>query len=213
MAYKFKALVVDDMPQMVKSFDIYQKYLKVKKNIDIDFKAIHSEEDYDENEAFDILLVDYNLKHGFFNNDKTLGNQFIESFRKKNKISKIIFYSSEFEYDVDAKRYKFNFPAKEIFNLINDLQVDKIAAKDNFNMMLEVIAECCEELDIVPLILSRTLSQYKEKDISVTYTDLEGEEIEVASLLEDIIKDSKRGRAFKEQLVETVMTVLFNYKY
>lgn len=213
MEYKFKALVIDDIPQIAESFKIYKQYLKVRRNIEIDFKVISNEEEYDDNETFDILLVDYNLKHGFFTSDKALGNEFIEQFREKNKISKVIFYSSEFEYNKETKRYKLPLAVKEIFDLINILKVDKIVAKDNFDMMLDVIEQCCNELDVIPLILSRTIVEYERQDIDISYTNLNGQDVKISSLLSDIIEDNEQGKAFKEQLVQTVMTVLLNYKY
>ncbi|PCN43182.1 hypothetical protein B9C88_17175 [Brevibacillus laterosporus] len=213
MSYNFKALVIDDLPQQASTFETYKKYLKRKENIDIEFKVIHNESQYDENEPYDILLVDYNLRHGFFNCEKQLGNEFIESFRKKNKICKVIFYSSEFYYSPNNKKYKIPLADKDLFDLINDLQVDKIASKDNFNMMIQVIKECCMQLDILPLLLSRTLSEYKKKDITVSYTNLQGEEIDLSTLLDDIVHDNEQGKQFRKQIMDTILTVLFNYKY
>lgn len=213
MEYKFQVLVVDDDPQIKNNFNAYKKYLIKNHDLDVNFTVINNESEFNLNIPYDILMVDYNLKHGFFNSAKQMGNEFIEEFRKKNRVSKIIFYSSEFEYNNETKKYKFPLPDREIFELINDLKVDKISSKSNFEMMVEVIKDCCEDLDIISLILSRTLSEYEANDISVNYTNKKGEDIEVSTLLKDILFDNEQGKEFKKRVIETVLSVLFKYKY
>lgn len=213
MSYVFKALVIDDQVQIAGIFETYKKVLKKIHNLDIDFTIVNNEADYNSDEPYDILMVDYNLKHGFYNSDKQLGNEFIEVFRKKNNVSKVIFYSSEFEYNTEKRKYKFPFADKDIFDLINVLGVDKVTAKHNFDMNIEVIKDTCEQMDILPLILSRTLAEYKKNDIQVSYTNNNGEEIEVSTLFKDLLNDNEHGKQFRKEIIETVLTVLFKYKY
>jgi hypothetical protein len=211
--YKFQILVVDDDPQIKHNFNSYKKFLIKKHGLDVDFTVINNESEHNQNIPYDILMVDFNLRHGFFNSSKQLGNEFIEMFRERNRVSKVIFYSSEFEYNNETKKYKFPLVDKEIFEVINKLQVDKIASKSNFEMMIQVIKECCEDLDVISLILSKTLREYKANDISVNYTNIEGKDIELSSLFEDILFDNEQGKEFKKRVIETVLTVLFKYKY
>jgi hypothetical protein len=213
MEYKFQVLVVDDDLQIKHNFISYEKILMKKYNLMVEFTVINNEKEYMEGVPYDILMVDYNLKHGFFNSKKQLGNEFIEMFRKKNKVSKVIFYSSEFEYSIDTKKFNFPLADKEIFELINKLQIDKVAAKSNFDMMIQVIKECCEELDIITLLLSRTLKNYETNDISVNYTNIEGKDIEISSLLTDVLNDNAEGKEFKKRVIDTVLSMLFKYKY
>lgn len=213
MSYKYKVLVVDDEGLISAIFDKYSKDLKRRSGLDVQFSIIQNETQYNINEPFDILMVDYNLKKGFFNSSKQLGTEFIQMFREKNRISKVIFYSSEFEYHPVTRKYKFPFSTKEVFDLINVWQVDKIASKNNYEMMIEVIEDCCKQIDLLPIILSKILSEYRENEISLAYTNIKGEDIDITSLLNDLLIDTEEGKYFREQIIKTVLTVLFKYKY
>jgi hypothetical protein len=213
MSYQYKVLVVDDESLIVASFEKFSKDLKKKSDLDVTFTIIQNESEYDSNEPFDILMVDYNLRKGFFNSSKQLGNEFIEMFRKRNQVSKIIFYSSEFEYHNGLKKYKMPFNTKEIFELINEWRVDKIASKNNYDMMVRVIEECCNQIDLLPMVLSKTLNQYRKNDINIGYTNLDGEDMDVSTLFNELLNDSQEGRHFREQVIKTVLTVLLNYRY
>ncbi|MBP2002389.1 hypothetical protein J2Z69_003462 [Paenibacillus shirakamiensis] len=213
MSYKYKILVVDDESLIAANFEKFSKDLKKKSNLDVGFTIIQNENQYDINEPYDILMVDYNLRKGFFNSSKQLGSEFIETFRSRNQISKIIFYSSEFEYHPVLRKYKFPFSTKEVFELINIWQVDKIASKNNYEMMVEVIADCCKQMDLLPMVLSKTLNEYRKNDIGLAYTNTKGEDIEVTDLFNDLLNDSEEGKHFREQVIKTVLSVLLNYKY
>ncbi|GGH11319.1 hypothetical protein [Paenibacillus segetis] len=213
MSYTFNILVIDDQIQIHGIFETYKKYLKKKYDLDVEFTIVNNEDEYDEEEPYDILMVDYNLRHGFYNSDKQLGNEFIEEFRQKNNVSKVIFYSSEFEYDPLKRKYKFPFANKDLFDLINILGVDKVTAKNNFEMTIQVIKEACEQMDILPLILSRTLAEYKKNNIEVSYTNINGEDINVSTLFKDLLNDNEQGKQFRKEIIETVLSVLFKYKY
>jgi len=210
MEYVYKVLVIDDEVQIKAACNSYRKYLN-QSNIDIQFDIINNEANYNEKEPYDILMVDYDLKKGY--SDKIMGDKFIKKFRQKNRISKVIFYSSSFEFDEDNKKYKFPFSPKQCFELINIMQIDRIAYRNNFNMMVDVIKSCCEQLDILPIVLSRVLDDYKKEDIGVSYTNLKGEEINATVLVEDIMNDTLEGKYFREKLTNTVLSVLLNYKY
>lgn len=210
MEYNFKALVIDDEVQILSAFNAYERYLE-KDGIHIDFDVINNEKNYDEKKPYDILLVDYDLKKGY--SQKVMGDDFIQKFRKTNRISKVIFYSSSFSYDDVEKKYSLPFSTKQIFSLVNELKVDRIAYKNNFNMMVDVIKSCCEEIDILPVLLTKMVSKYKDADIKVRYTNSEGEEINVTELIDELLNDSKEGRIFREKITDTIMSVLFNFEY
>lgn len=209
--YKYRALVIDDEVQIDQNCTIYKKYLKLNYNIDIDFDVINRENEYNENKPYDILLVDYDLKKGFCSDNKFMGDLFIKKFRENNKISKVIFYSSAFRYD--TKKYDFPFSDKDTFDLINNLQIDRIADKNNFYMMIEVIKSCCEKIDVLPVLLSRLISEYGEEDIKITYTNKDGTDIPLSEILNDILQDNDQGKKFREQIIDTVLSVILKFHY
>lgn len=211
--YNYNILVIDDEKQMIATCEVYRKMLIKKHNLLVNFDVINSESDYKAKVPYDILLVDYDLKKGFSLDNKLMGDEFIKRFREHNKISKVIFFSSSFKYDEEKEKYDFPFKPKEAFNLINDLQIDRIADKNNFFMMIDVIRSCCERVDVLPVLLSKLLEEYKEEDIEVTYTKTNGEEILLTNLLDDVINDNEQGKIFRKEIIDTVLSVILNFKY
>ncbi|QZY56486.1 hypothetical protein [Crassaminicella profunda] len=213
MSYKYRALVIDDEIQIKSVCDTYAQYLKELHDIDIKFDIANNESEYDETKPYDILLVDYNLKKSFNFANKNTGDGFIEKFRTKNRVSKVIFYSSSFVYNQDKGKYTFPFEGKEAFDLINKLQIDRIVPKDNFDMMIEVIESCCKQMDILPLTLTKLLKEYRSEDIHINYTNKAGEEIEITDLINELLNDTEEGRNFRERILKTVFSVLLNVNY
>ncbi|EAG6387975.1 response regulator, partial [Listeria monocytogenes] len=116
----YKILVIDDEIDIKSNYAVYKQYIK-KEEIDTEFTFVSSTKELDkvQKDTFDILMVDYNLQNSFFSETKPniAGTDFIKSFREENRISKIIFYSSEFEYSNSEKKYHLNLKDKEIFDL------------------------------------------------------------------------------------------------
>ncbi|GAA0759024.1 hypothetical protein [Clostridium sartagoforme] len=211
MKYKYNALVIDDEVQIKILCNTYKKKLKVDYNIDIEFDVINNESDYDSNKIYDILLIDYDLKKGYSEN--VMGDDIIRKFRMKNSVSKIVFYSSSFIYDTDNRNYDLQLPHKDIFELINNYGVNYIAYKNNFPMMIDVIKKCCENIDVLSQLLIKLTSEYKEEGIEITYNNLQGNEVMVESLIDDLLKDTDEGKNFRKQVTETILSTLLNYKY
>lgn len=214
MEYVFQALVVDDESQMNGYFDVIKMELK-DAGIDINFDIARDEKAYQEfinSKNYDLLLFDFNLTRGY-SIDKPHGNEFIKEFRKDNRISKIIFYSSSFIYLDAKKKYSIGLPEKEIYDLINDFQVDKIVSRENISMMKKAIKDCCEELDILPVMLTKMLLQYKKAGITTMYIDSNGEEIDANELISEIMKDKNEGRLFKERFTKAILNTVFSFKY
>lgn len=211
MDYYFKALVIDDEVQMKDTLDIYKQYLSTKHNVNVDFELINNESQFNIKKPYDLLLVDYDLKKGFSKTTQ-LGDEFIHEFRKINKVSRIIFYSSSFIYN-QRNKYELPLATKEIFNLINNLKINKIADKNNFDLMIDVIKDCCDDMDILPLMLSKFVSEYKKMDITMSYTNSKGEDMEVQDLISDLLNDSLEGRHFRKQLTETMINTLLKFRY
>ncbi len=211
MKYKFKALVIDDENQINKLCDSYEKILKMKYDIDIEFDVIENENDYDANKLYDILLIDYDLKKGYSQN--MMGDDIIKEFRKKNTISKIVFYSSSFIYDPENRTFDLQLPDRDIFELINDYGIDYIAYKNNLNMMIDVIKKCCDKTDILSQLLIKLVEEYGKENIEITYNNLNGNEVMVTSLIDDLLRDTDEGKQFRKQVIETILSTLLNYKY
>ncbi|EAC2977785.1 hypothetical protein EIP30_15220, partial [Listeria monocytogenes] len=184
---------------------------------DTEFTFVSSTKELDkvQKDTFDILMVDYNLQNSFFSETKPniAGTDFIKSFREENRISKIIFYSSEFEYSNSEKKYHLNLKDKEIFDLINLYKIDSIVSKNNFDMVVHSIIDNIRDLDPIAKLLINTRDKYDQRDSQLYYTTSDGEEMNIEQLLQEYQADSKRGKEFKEQLLSTIVTLLLEYRY
>ncbi|EAD4658370.1 response regulator, partial [Listeria monocytogenes] len=209
-------LVIDDEIDIKSNYAVYKQYIK-KEEIDTEFTFVSSTKELDkvQKDTFDILMVDYNLQNSFFSETKPniAGTDFIKSFREENRISKIIFYSSEFEYSNSEKKYHLNLKDKEIFDLINLYKIDSIVSKNNFDMVVHSIIDNIRDLDPIAKLLINTRDKYDQRDSQLYYTTSDGEEMNIEQLLQEYQADSKRGKEFKEQLLSTIVTLLLEYRY
>lgn len=216
MSYSYKILVIDDEIDIKSKYAVYKQYIK-KEEIDTEFTFVSSTKELDkvQKDTFDILMVDYNLQNSFFSETKPniAGTDFIKSFREENRISKIIFYSSEFEYSNSEKKYHLNLKDKEIFDLINLYKIDSIVSKNNFDMVVHSIIDNIRDLDPIAKLLINTRDKYDQRDSQLYYTTSDGEEMNIEQLLQEYQADSKRGKEFKEQLLSTIVTLLLEYRY
>ncbi|MCS17885.1 response regulator, partial [Listeria monocytogenes] len=212
----YKILVIDDEIDIKSNYAVYKQYIK-KEEIDTEFTFVSSTKELDkvQKDTFDILMVDYNLQNSFFSETKPniAGTDFIKSFREENRISKIIFYSSEFEYSNSEKKYHLNLKDKEIFDLINLYKIDSIVSKNNFDMVVHSIIDNIRDLDPIAKLLINTRDKYDQRDSQLYYTTSDGEEMNIEQLLQEYQADSKRGKEFKEQLLSTIVTLLLEYRY
>ncbi|EGO5015765.1 response regulator [Enterococcus faecalis] len=215
MEYVYKILVVDDSADIANSFKVYQDFLK-DKGFKVEFSLASSKKELAEKlkRTHDILMVDYNLKNGFPSSDNYDGTDFIKEYREKNKISKIIFCSSEFSYDEkNEKKCKLNLQSKEIFDLVNIYKVNCIVSKNNFNMLIDSIAENLCDLDPITKLLIDTKEKYSGETDNMIFTDSNGEEVGITRLLDEYLNDSSIGREFKDQMMKTIVTLLLEYRY
>ncbi|MBC1785983.1 response regulator [Listeria welshimeri] len=216
MSYSYKILVIDDEIDIRTNYAVYKQYIK-KEEIDTEFTFVSSTKELDkvQKDTFDILMVDYNLQNSFFSEIKPniAGTDFIKSFREENRISKIIFYSSEFEYSDSEKSYHLNLKDKDIFDLINSYKIDSIVSKNNFDMVVNSIIDNIRDLDPIAKLLINTRDKYDQRDSQLYYTTSDGEEMNIEQLLQEYQADSKRGKEFKEQLLSTIVTLLLEYRY
>lgn len=212
----FKILVIDDERQIENNFLLYEKLIE-KKGINSKFFLVSNENEYDslKDETFDVLMVDYNLRHGFFQSaDKTVGTDFIRDFREVNMIDKIVFYSTDFKFQNRSASIeaRLNITDEEYFRLINDYRIDGIVPKNNIDLIVDIIEKCVKDIDPIIRFLKETRSKY-EKNGDYLYFESEGKEYTISEILKEYQLNSEVGKKFGVELLETISTVLLNYKY
>ena len=213
---EYKVLVVDDHKEIESSFQLYSMELE-DRGLNVKFDIVSTIGDFEEkkDEQFDILMVDYNLRNGFFEDETmSMGTDFINDFRKNNMINKIIFYSTEFRYDLSTRipDIQLNISQKEYYELINNYKIDAIVPKNNTEMLVNMIENCIKNLDPISKFLRKTLNKFS-KDSDLLYYEAGGSEYTIAQLLEEYQKDSEVGKEFGENLLETIATLLLESRY
>lgn len=196
----YNILVIDDEKESVYKFERYKTSIKSRYDIDVNFTVVNNIEEYQFSERYDILLVDYML-HGAFK-DIELGTDFIREFRKKNKLCKIIFFSASF-----AMNEKLNLKFNKIAELINIYSIDKIVSKDDRNLMLESIKDCCEEINLFSLSLTRMVNEYKRANVKLWYETSNGDSITGEDLVHELLLKSPIAKEFQENLYKTFLNL------
>ncbi|MGT2949983.1 hypothetical protein BU202_01495 [Streptococcus cuniculi] len=213
---KYRVLVIDDHRDIERSFQLYALRLEDKGFlVTFEIASTITEFVQKKNERYDILMVDYNLRNGFFDEDsKSLGTDFISDFRKNNMISKIIFYSTEFRYNVSAqpKDIQLNISPKEYYELINNYKIDAIVPKNNTPMLVDRIEDCIKNLDPISKFLRSTMDKFSE-DADLLYYEVDGHDYTITQVLEEYQKATEIGKKFGENFLETIATVLLDYRY
>lgn len=215
MKESYNVLVIDDIKDMGKNFEAYKKYLSKDYGLKVNFKLNCSIEEVDYQDAYDLLMVDYNLSSGFFSgSEKGFGQEFIEKFRSYNKVCKIIFYSSEFMIDEKKNRYKIKLSDEEVFNVVNNLKVDAILPKvGNFDLMIKTIGMNLLNQDPILNFLNYLKFEYVNNDIELFYSGSSDIAINIDELMKEYQLGTEIGRKFKNELYTTIGTQLFSYNY
>lgn len=129
-------------------------------------------------------------------------------------INKIIFYSTDFKYNSNrlSSEIQLEIPKKEYYDLINKYRIDAIVPKDNTEMIVEMIKNCIQNLDPIIKFLRNTRDKFEQNGDSLYYTVGETE-YTISQLLEEYQKDTEIGKKFGKELLETVSTLLLDYRY
>lgn len=206
--YKYNALVIDDEPQIHTIFDTCKKILHDKYDLNIDFFIINNHNDFNTEIDYDILLVDYNLEKRFSLPDKsTTGDYYINFVRERNKFCRIIFYSSQFIYS--ERKKSINLPDDLMYKLINEYNVNSIVSKNNITQLIEELKNNCEQIDFLPLVLSKIYDEYKNVGLNFDYM-IDGEEIKSENMKKNILLNNNIGKKFRQQLFESFIQKYIN---
>ncbi len=208
MKRKYRALAIDDDIQMSHYFNSIAKMVNSSYGYEIEFDTVNNDTQYNSKIPYDILLVDYNLRNGFV--DYEDGKDFIRIFRQVNRVSKVIFYSSEFEYEERAGNIKIPLKPEDIYDLINLYKIDGLVSKNNLNMMRDVLKDACESIDIITSALFSTISRYPKTDFEFMGPD--GSLITAEEMIGHLLSDSETSKKFKEQIIDTIFTLFMSIK-
>lgn len=207
---KFKILVVDDELEAKTVFKRVETLVRRKVDMEFDvlFDFASNAREYDPSVEYDMLIIDYKLRGKF--GDISDGNEFIRMFRKKNRISKVIFISTAFRYRNEPKDCRIALKAKDIYDLINIDHIDGLVDKNNLEMLSDSIIDNLRNIDILSDALNSYISMYDEIDLVVT--GITESELTLQELMTNIRQDTELGKVYKKQLLEILITMFIDTK-
>lgn len=210
MEYKFKCLVIDDIDDLESRFGYFEETLREDFNLNVEMEfSKNLEKDILRND-YDILLIDFDLS----NITDMDGDVIIPKIREHNKIIKIIFYSSKFNYDDNSNTFKFHDVSHDvIYNVINKWKVDRLIPRDNFDLIIKSIKECCEEFDMTLLGLYKSIEKYYNSGINVKYTLNNGTELNNEELINELKSDSKNSKEIRDKIYKYSITNILDFEY
>lgn len=207
MKNQFDVLVIDDQLNIK---DLIQPLVEILsyKEIFLNVTYVHEIKNLTEqiNKPFDIILFDSQLGSTDFAKIEGVSQGFnlIKDFRKTNKRTKIIFYSSSFNLDHGDQ---IPLSHRDYFTMINELNVYKMVYKNDVEELLTAIEGAINSLDIVMTTLDKMVEEYSE--LELTY-NIDGEDIPLKDLICDFKMDGELSGNFKKNLNEMIATYFLN---
>ncbi|MET3938230.1 CheY-like chemotaxis protein [Paenibacillus sp. PvP094] len=205
---KYEVLVIDDEAQIVEYFeDINEMFNLNEENFTINFNYMHNVNNFEIKKPYDIVMFDCNFNAGRFDSSSRtrVGLNLIKKYRKNNKRTKIIFYSSSFNIE-EQNNMPLNH--RDYFEIINDLNVFKLIYKNNSIDTYNAIKDALTELDIIMTSLEKMKDEYSELDISF---ELEGNAFSLEDLLHEIRMDTEFGRKFRKDIVDLITNYMSKF--
>lgn len=208
MKYIFNCLIIDDDPDFENRIDDIIEILNDEYKCDVKIDFAKKITDITP-EKYDLILIDFDLKRVFKHN----GDYFISQIRNSNRIVKIIFYSSKFKLDDKNEFHFIDVSETVIFNIINKWNVDRIIPRDNFDLLVESINECCTEFDLTVLGLYKSIEKYLSSGISLSFNLDNGEILKNNELLQELKSDSSNGKQIREKLHNFSINNVLDFSY
>lgn len=202
----YKILVVDDEKDIQDLFDPLKDIFIDDDDLSVCFEYMNDISNFEITEPYDIIMFDskfLNTKHSFeySQEQKIIGFNLIKNFRKINKRTKIIFYSSHFDI---SEPDQIPYGPKDFFKIINELNIFRIVNKNSSLEVYNAIKDAIEDLDIIMIMLEKMAREYEGLDIQY---EINGENISMRKL----IYDFKMGGIISERFRKEVMDIVLSY--
>lgn len=207
---KYRVLFIDDERENTEKFIGYMKeFMQTKDGIEIDYVILSDEKSISRmNElAADVVLFDC----AFLGSDVDLGEhqesafgiELMKRFRKRNKRTKIIFYSGGFKLKGTEC---YEFVNEEILELINDIHIYKMIPKE-IKYISEAILEAIEELDSVTM----GLEDLKEEYESLGNFLVEEKKYTISDMITELKNGTPTGNSFREEINKMILLYLMKF--
>lgn len=206
----FKVVAVDDNPETLEYvLRAVKSRLKIEFNYEIDYEILSKRTEVDRlNDCpCDIVMFDCALSGENYNFEDTAearyGFELIKKYRKKNKRTKIIFYSGSFDFEDEGS---FDLSVMDFVQIINELNVFAISNRE-YRRMSDVIKKAIDELDTVLISLEDLICNYGEN--GNFYID--DKMLSAQELLKELKLGTEIGERFREEIYSTIISYFMKF--
>ncbi|EOP30584.1 hypothetical protein IG5_00203 [Bacillus toyonensis] len=209
----YEILVVDDEKNVRDIFDVFIDEFKAE-DINVKFEYIHDLEKFDEvSQPFDIIVFDSEFRTSNLSTPiekRSQGFELIRKYRKINKRTKVIFYSSAFDLKNEDQ---IPLSHKDYFEIINELNIFRLVYKNKADQVYDAVGEAIkaalDDLDVVMTSLEKMYYEYKGIDIDY---EIEGENIPLEQLMYEFKMGGEHAEKFRKDIVEMMLSYMSNFE-
>lgn len=210
MQKEFEIVVVDDNPDTVEVvFQAVKSTLKLDYNYNINYKILSKRKEVEKLNDYvcDIVMFDCALSGEDYDFQDTsearYGFELIKRYRKKNKRTKIIFYSGSFDFENEGS---FDLSVTDFVYIINALNVFAISNRE-VSRLTDAIKRAIDDLDTVLVSLEELIHRYGEDG----YFYVNNQKISSEILLEELKLGTEIGEKFREEVYSTIISYFMKF--
>jgi CheY-like chemotaxis protein len=210
MQKEFHIVIVDDNPDTLDTIlKTVKSSLRINYNYEINYTILSKRKEVDKLNDYvcDIVMFDCALSgedYNFQDNaEARYGFELIKKYRKKNKRTKIIFYSGSFDFEDEGS---FDLSIKDFVQIINELNIFAITNR-NVKRLVDVIKKAIDELDTVLISLEDLIYRYGEDG----YFFVSDQRISSQDLLNEIRLGTQVGEKFREEVYSTILSYFMKF--
>lgn len=210
MSKVFEIIAVDDKPETLDIIlQAVKSALKINYGYEINYRLLSKQTEVDKlNDCVcDIVMFDCALSgedYDFKDMDESrYGYELIKQYRKKNKRTKIIFYSGSFDFENEGT---VDLSILDFVHIINELNIFAITNRE-VSRLVDIIKRAIDELDTILISLEELIDRYGENG----FFYVENKKISSDELLKELKLGTKLGEKFREEVYSTIISYFMKF--
>lgn len=205
----FSIIAVDDNPDTLEPVLFAVQKMLALDGIRISYSILSKQDEVDHlmERPCDIVMFDCALSGENYNfqgyEEARFGFTLLQKYRKKNRRTKIIFYSGSFNFDGEGY---FDLSVREFVQIINDLNIFAITNRE-VPRLSKAIRNAIEELDTILISLEDLIYHYGENG---TF-HINNTSVSAQQLLTELRMGSEIGEAFRGEIYSTIISYFMKF--
>jgi hypothetical protein len=210
MSKVFEIIAVDDKPETLDIIlQVVKSTLKINYNYEINYRLLSKRTEVDKLNDYvcDIVMFDCALSGEDYDfkdtHESRYGYELIKQYRKKNKRTKIIFYSGSFDFENEGT---VDLSILDFVHIINELNIFAITNRE-VSRLVDIIKRAIDELDTILISLEELINRYGENG----FFYVGDKKISSDVLLKELKLGTKLGEKFREEVYSTIISYFMKF--